>query len=151
MSRILLAASLTLALAAPALAQSGGSAAVTRAGTGVAGEATRMAPDEMRASKIIGRNVYGPDDSSIGDVDDLVLDLDGRARQVVVSVGGFLGIGSKRVAVPMSELKWGDNDHLTLNLSKDQLASAPSYEYAERDIPTRSATSTPSGFGSSTK
>jgi sporulation protein YlmC with PRC-barrel domain len=102
----------------------------------------------MRASKIIGQNVYGPDDRSLGEIDDLVLGIDGRVKLVIVSVGGFLGFGSKQVAVPMDELKWGKDDHLTLNLSKDQLAAAPAFAYRDVDVPARSASSTPPGFAS---
>jgi sporulation protein YlmC with PRC-barrel domain len=147
----LLAGAYVLALASATSAQTAGSAAVTTAGSGSAGVATRIAPDELRASKIIGRNVYGPDDKSIGDIDDLVLGIDGAVRLAVISVGGFLGLGSKQVAVPWTEVKLGKDDHLTVNLDRDKLASAPAFDYAERGRAMRDAASRAgsSGIGAS--
>src|SRR5438270_238902 len=53
-----------------------------------------MRPNEWRASKWIGSKVYGADDKSIGDVNDLVFDHNsGQITEAVLSVGGFLGIG----------------------------------------------------------
>src|SRR5260221_353843 len=88
------------------------------------------ARDTRRASRIIGSTVYGPDDKSIGDVHDLIIERDGRVSQAVLSVGGFLGIGEKHVAVPIGELKYGKDGHPTVNLTKVQLQQAPKFEYA---------------------
>jgi sporulation protein YlmC with PRC-barrel domain len=65
---------------------------------------TILAADQMRGSKLIGVDVYGSDNSKIGDIDELILDKDGKIQAVVVGVGGFLGIGTKDVAFPYSEL-----------------------------------------------
>jgi sporulation protein YlmC with PRC-barrel domain len=116
-------------------------ATTTTAGAGTAGDATMLKPDEMRASKIIGATVYGPDDKSIGDVNDLIVERDGRISSAVLSVGGFLGLGEKHVAVPIAELKHGNNDHLTVNLTKDQLEKAPKFDYADRGRPADAARS----------
>ena len=59
---------------------------------------------DVRASKLIGSSVYNDRDEKVGSVDDIVLGKDNRADEVVVSVGGFLGIGTKLVAVPYSQL-----------------------------------------------
>ena len=128
---------------APPTAGSGTS--TDRTGTTAATESPteKMKPDQMRASKVIGKNIYGPDNKSIGEVSDLILDKDGKVDKVVVSVGGFLGIGDKHVALPMSELKHGENDRLAVNMTKEQLQQAPKYEYADRDTGARSGSSTP--------
>ena len=92
-----------------------------------------MDPNQLRASKLIGMNVYGPDNKSIGDIDDLIVDKDGQKIQAaVVSVGGFLGIGEKHVAIPMNDVKMNADNRLTVNMSKEQLEQAPKFEYADR-------------------
>jgi sporulation protein YlmC with PRC-barrel domain len=71
------------------------------------GEAGFMSfePDQVRASTLIGKEVRGPDDQSIGEVADLVLQEDGKTRAALIDVGGFLGIGEKRVAIPFTEIQ----------------------------------------------
>jgi sporulation protein YlmC with PRC-barrel domain len=155
LTQFLVTAGLAVALAAPALAQgtttAPGSADKGTAGapstTGSSGATERMKPDQLRASKLIGKNVYGPDDKSIGDVADLILDKDGRVDRVIVAVGGLLGIGDKHIAVPMNEVKWGQEDRLTVNMTKEQLKDHPSYEYAERAPAARTGSSTAPGGG----
>lgn len=59
----------------------------------------------FRSSQLVGATVYGEDGNSIGTVDDLLLDEQGTIKEAVVSVGGFLGIGNKLVAVSWNQLK----------------------------------------------
>ena len=54
----------------------------------------------VRASKLIGSSVYNDRDQKVGSVDDVILGKENRANVVIVSVGGFLGMGTKLVAVP---------------------------------------------------
>ncbi|MES1265813.1 MAG: PRC-barrel domain-containing protein, partial [Variovorax sp.] len=61
-----------------------------------------------RASTIIGSSVVNDAGESIGSVDDLLVSPDGKETYAVLSVGGFLGIGSKLVVVPYSSLKPGE-------------------------------------------
>ena len=58
-----------------------------------------------RSSEIVGTAVYNDHDERIGSVDDLLVGQDGRISEAVLSVGGFLGIGAKLVAVPYSRLR----------------------------------------------
>jgi sporulation protein YlmC with PRC-barrel domain len=88
-------------------------------------------PDQMRASKIIGGTVYDKNNQKIGDVKDLVLDKDGKVSDVVVDVGGFLGMGGKNVAVKISDIK-SDNNRLTLDRTKDQLKQAADFKLDDR-------------------
>jgi sporulation protein YlmC with PRC-barrel domain len=108
----------------------GAAGSTTTAGQSSAGLVIGMTPGELRASQIIGATVYGPRDESLGEVDDLIIEPDGRVSSAVLSVGGFLGFGGKRVAVPIDELKLGKDDHLTVNLTKDQLLAAPQFAYS---------------------
>ncbi len=89
-------------------------------------------PDQMRASKIIGANVYDRENQKVGTVYDLILDRNGRVADVVVDVGSVLGIGGKNVAVKMSDIKT-DNNRLTLNQTKQQLQAAANYQVEDRN------------------
>jgi hypothetical protein len=65
-------------------------------------------PGDWRASKLVGVHIYGPDDKSIGEVADVIISSDGSIKAIIISVGGFLGIGSKNVALPFNAIKWED-------------------------------------------
>ncbi len=67
---------------------------------------TQLQQNQVLASKLIGTTVVSTSNEAIGDVNDIVIDRDGRALAVVIGVGGFLGIGEKDVAVAMSELEF---------------------------------------------
>ena len=88
-----------------------------------------MRDDQIRASKLIGSAVYDPADQKIGTIDELVLNADGKVADVVLGVGGFLGAGEKRVAVPMADLKRGKNDHFVLAATKDSLKQMANFEF----------------------
>jgi sporulation protein YlmC with PRC-barrel domain len=62
--------------------------------------------NQWRASKLVGVAVMGADQKKIGKIADVLVDHDGNAQTIVISVGGFLGIGSKDVAVPFKTMKW---------------------------------------------
>ncbi|HZH53153.1 MAG TPA: PRC-barrel domain-containing protein [Microvirga sp.] len=67
---------------------------------------TQSRPDMWRASQLDGVNVYNQNNERIGEVDDVLVDKSGRIEAVVIGVGGFLGIGERRVAVPFNALQW---------------------------------------------
>src|ERR1044072_9590453 len=60
------------------------------------------------ASKVIGSNVVNEENEVIGKIDDLLISLDGEERYAVLSIGGFLGMGTHLVAVPYETLKSTD-------------------------------------------
>jgi sporulation protein YlmC with PRC-barrel domain len=61
---------------------------------------------QWRASKVIGINVYNDNNEKIGDIEELIVDKSGKVDNVVLGVGGFLGMGEHYVAVPIEKLKW---------------------------------------------
>ncbi|MCK1302095.1 PRC-barrel domain-containing protein [Bradyrhizobium sp. 24] len=61
---------------------------------------------EWRASKLVGVNVYNEANEKIGDINELILDKSGKTANVILGVGGFLGVGEHYVAVPYDKLKW---------------------------------------------
>ena len=79
-------------------------AANTSATNGPSGTLHKTAGD-WRSSMLVGATVYNEQGKDIGTVDDLLLNSGGKVTQAVLSVGGFLGIGSKLVAVPFDQLK----------------------------------------------
>lgn len=83
------------------------------------------------AEELIGKNVYGRDNEKIGEVDDVILDASGQAKQLVVSSGGFLGIGEKQVAVDYTAANWdSQNDRLNLaGMSREDVKAMPEFEY----------------------
>lgn len=83
-----------------------------------------------RASKVIGSNVVNDANESIGKVDDLLVSPDGKTPYAVLSVGGFLGVGTHLVAVPYEQLKVVDKKLLLQGGSKDGLRMLPEFKYA---------------------
>lgn len=65
---------------------------------------TEQGPTQISANNYIGSDVYTSTDESIGSVTNLILEENGGIVAAVVGVGGFLGLGAKDVAVPMSKL-----------------------------------------------
>jgi hypothetical protein len=66
---------------------------------------THQQPGQWLASKLIGTTVVGPNNESIGDVNDVLMERDGHAAAVIVGVGGFLGIGEKDVAISFDHIE----------------------------------------------
>ncbi len=70
---------------------------------------TQMPADLMPGSKLMGVDVYGADNQKIGDIDEILVDRQGKIHGLVVGVGGFLGIGEKDVAIPFEQVQWMSN------------------------------------------
>ena len=100
--------------------------------------------DEFRASKMLGSAVYDMQNRDIGKVSDLILNKDGKVDAVVVDVGTFLGMGGKRVAVPLSDIKT-DHNRLTLDRTKEQLKQMAAYELENPDTGAGTSTSPTTG------
>jgi sporulation protein YlmC with PRC-barrel domain len=108
---------------------------------------TAQKPDQLLASSFKGTDVVGNDDKKIGDVSDVLFDKQGKIEAYVVSIGGFLGMGAKSVAMaPTSfEVVSGTNggaEKLKLAVSQDELKQAQNFTPYQ---PPRPATTTGSG------
>jgi sporulation protein YlmC with PRC-barrel domain len=78
------------------------------------------------------QNVYDPADKQIGEVRDVLVTKDGTVSALIISVGGFLGMGSKDVAVPFSAVQQKTKDnkpYLSLDTTKEALTTAPGFDY----------------------
>jgi sporulation protein YlmC with PRC-barrel domain len=65
-----------------------------------------MLKGQWRASKLIGLDVYNEANEKLGDINELIVDKDGKINAVVIGVGGFLGMGEHDIAVTMDKLKF---------------------------------------------
>jgi sporulation protein YlmC with PRC-barrel domain len=106
---------------APALAQTSAPPASAQPGQGARDQGSptpeaRPGPfisqsnQYVRASKLTGVEVIGADNTRIGETEEILLDTTGRIAGVVIGIGGFLGIGEKRVAVPFDKILWNYGD-----------------------------------------
>jgi sporulation protein YlmC with PRC-barrel domain len=117
---------LTLSPAGAQQAQTG--AAATTPIPGMDGAALAQS---ARATKLIGSKVY-KGDTSIGQIEDVLVDLDRAAvPAVILSVGGFLGVGDKLVAVPVNQIKVGSEARFVTDLTKEQLTNAPAFVFGK--------------------
>jgi sporulation protein YlmC with PRC-barrel domain len=84
----------------------------------------------FRASKLQGSTIVNQKNEKIGELDDLIVSKD-RVLFVIVQVGGFLGIGSRLIAVPYSSLQISDDGkHIVLpGATKEQLKGLPEFTY----------------------
>lgn len=96
----------------------------------------------LTAEELIGTNAYGPGDEHLGAIGDVILGADGSTVEaVIIDFGGFLGIGTKPVAVAVENLRFATNadgeKFLFLQVTRDQLDKAVAYDRntweAERD------------------
>ena len=133
----LAAALIATALAAPAFAQP---AAPT---TGVVLPKVALVPavDPMkiditalgrglRTSKVVGMTVVNDANETLGTIDDLIVMPNETVPYAVLSVGGFLGMGSHYVVVPYATLETRDKKMLLPHATKDSLKALPVFKYA---------------------
>jgi hypothetical protein len=87
-------------------------------------------PGGLTADKLIGADIVSPTGDDVGEIGDLLVEKNGQANNVVVDVGGFLGIGGKNVVLDLNTLSpaKGSDDDLVTNMTKEQLKALPAYE-----------------------
>jgi len=127
---------------------------------------------DIRASDFIGHRIYSTqqdmsstdmvkagaekDWDDIGEINEVILGRDGAVKAVVLGVGGFLGIGEKNVAVPMSDVKFvrngdgADDYYLVVNATKEALNAAPSYKLNDGTMNANNANDTNDGLATTT-
>jgi hypothetical protein len=85
-----------------------------------------------RASKVIGSNVLNDANETIGKIDDLLVTRDGKEPYAVLSIGGFLGMGTHLVVVRYDNLTFADNKIVLPGGTKDGLKMLPAFEYSTK-------------------
>jgi sporulation protein YlmC with PRC-barrel domain len=82
-----------------------------------------------RASKVIGSSVLNESGTTVGTIDDLIVTPNERVPYVVLSVGGFLGLGTKYVVEPFNALEMTDKKIVLRGATKDSLRGLPEFKY----------------------
>jgi len=84
-----------------------------------------------KAQAILGKPVTSAKGEAMGRIVDVIVDKAGTPRAAIIDFGGFLGVGSRQIAVDWAALHFstaGQPERITLDLTRDQLKSAPQYE-----------------------
>src|SRR5580698_5329621 len=83
-----------------------------------------------RVSKVVGSTVVNDNNETVGTIDDLIVTPSEKVPFAVLSVGGFLGMGTKYVVVPYSALQVRDKKMVLSGATKDSLKALPEFKYA---------------------
>ncbi len=92
---------------------------------------TAQDPGDWASHRLVGTKVFDGTGAKLGDINDVILDVNGQAAAVVIGVGGYLGFNEKSVAVPFYQIQIGDvvggSRVIVLNATKAELKAAPPY------------------------
>lgn len=109
-----------------------------------------------RANAMIGTSVRNSAGDKIGTIDDLLMGSDSKINYAVLSVGGFLGIGDRLVAVPITDLQMAADHMVFPSATKDSVSKMPKFDRSAvyypgyvKDVP-RTPPSTGTGTGTGT-
>ena len=83
-----------------------------------------------RASKVTGSSVLNNNEETIGEIEDILVSSNGKQPYAVLSIGGFLGIGTHMIVVPYESLKFVDNKVMLPGGTKEGLKMLPEFKYA---------------------
>ena len=83
----------------------------------------------FRASKVVGSSVYNGAGDTIGKIDDVIISGDGKVPYAVISVGGFLGMGSRLALVRYDDLRVANSKITLPGGTKEQLTALPEFKY----------------------
>jgi hypothetical protein len=123
MALMLGAVVITAALGGPALSQ----------GTPQTAAIMKVDPQTVatgyRTSKVVGSTVVNEANETVGTIDDLIVSPSEKVPFAVLSVGGFLGMGTKYVVVPYSSLQVRDKKMVLPGATKESLKALPEFKY----------------------
>jgi hypothetical protein len=101
-------------------------------GTGAAEPPSLTVLNNHEVEGILGRPVVSAAEENMGRIVDVIVDPNGRVRAAVIDFGGFLGVGSRKIAVDWSALHFPPpgqpNAKISLDLTRDQVKAAPEYQ-----------------------
>jgi hypothetical protein len=83
-----------------------------------------------RASKVIGSTVVNDAGETIGEISDLLVSPDGKQPYAVLSIGGFLGMGTHLIVVPYASLSFTDKKVTLPGGTKESLKMLPEFKFA---------------------
>lgn len=119
-----------------------GSGSMGSGTSGMPGSSSTMhtAPDTtggamagVDARQLIGADVKNAENKKVGEVQAVQLDAAGKVRNLIVGVGGFLGLGERAVSLNTSSVTVADGgDTLRTTLTEEQLKAMPEYQYSDK-------------------
>jgi len=111
--------------------------------TPIAPSMTVAPANTVMLSELIDLNVRSTTDEKVGEIEDIILDGDGKISRVVLSVGGFLGMGDHHVAVAWSDLRFDPARKVAIvSMDKEQLKAAPEFTRQRTTVPVTPSTTT---------
>lgn len=111
-----------------------------------AAETPALVINGQQVESILGKKVRNSTGDDIGRIVDIIVDKSGQIRAAIIDFGGFLGVGSRQIAIDWRAIRFNPDskiDAVSIDLSKDQLRVAPVYKAGEQ-IVILSAPATPS-------
>jgi sporulation protein YlmC with PRC-barrel domain len=85
---------------------------------------------EMSADKLSGKSVVTAEGEEIGEIDEVGYSSTHQERVAVIEAGGFLGVGEKRIAVPLSELQIGTDGDVQTTMTRDSIEMQEEFDEA---------------------
>jgi hypothetical protein len=101
-----------------------------------------MVLDDQEVSTILGKSVRSSADEDMGRIVDIIVSRDGQVRAAIIDFGGFLGIGTRKIAVDWRALNFaptGKPGTITVDLTRNQVRLAPEYKRGEPVVVVSSA------------
>src|SRR5205807_1029550 len=103
-----------------------------------------MVLDDQEVSAIVGKSVRSSAGEDMGRIVDVIVSRDGEVRAAIIDFGGFLGIGTRKIAVDWRALKFapaGKPGTITVDLTRNQVRLAPEYKRGEPVVVVSAASS----------
>jgi hypothetical protein len=102
--------------------------------SGLSAEPPAITLDSQNVRGILGSEARSAADEDMGRVVDVIVDRNGAPRAAVIDFGGFLGVGSRKIAIDWSAVRFTGLNRVTLLLTRDQVKAAPAYETGSKSI-----------------
>jgi sporulation protein YlmC with PRC-barrel domain len=98
---------------------------------GVTVAETELVAAGYRAKKLIGATVYNDQNEKVGKIEDMIIAPDGKLSVAVMDVGGFLGLGAHRVAIPVEQFTQIEPKIVLPGATKQALKGLPEFKYVK--------------------
>jgi hypothetical protein len=85
----------------------------------------------LRVFRVLGATVLNEANEKVGTIDDLIVTPNDKVPYAVLSIGGFLGLGTRLMVVPYDTLKTGDKIMVLPGATRDSLKTLPEFNYAK--------------------
>lgn len=105
-----------------------------QAGAAGSGTISQLSGSQILAADLLGTSVTNNQDEEIGEINNLILDQEGKVAGVVVGVGGFLGMGEKSVGLSWDRVQYDSNTQTaSVDVSREELESAPELQTEQQE------------------